>query len=189
MGTKTGRGQGKAKAKAVAKAKLRVKYLAKPGARISNDDARIVGPIIERIAKSSGGKATPQAVLGAARDPSSPLHRFFEWDNNKAAEAYRVEQASYLIRSIEVQYTGKKEDRVRAFHVVTSDGSKGYAPLPTILERPDLTRQLIQRARDEQASWARRYQSIRHAAEVAGIFDALEHSGIIESSPLANAAE
>jgi hypothetical protein len=82
---------------------------------------------------------------------------------------------------------------VRAFHVVTSDGSKGYAPLPIILERPDLTQQLIQRARDEQASWARRYQSIRHAAEVAGIFVALEQAGVVKStqvdSPMANAAE
>lgn len=164
-------------------------YLAKHGSRITNDDARIVGPIIEGIAKSSGGKATPQAVLDAARDPSSPLHRFFEWDDAKAAASYRVDQAAYLIRSIEVQYTGKAEDRVRAFHVVTSDGSKGYAPLPAILERPDLTKQLIQRARDEQASWARRYQSIRHAAEVSGIFSALEQSGVIDAPPLANAAE
>jgi hypothetical protein len=52
--------------------------------------------------ESKQGKLTPQQVLEAARDEESPLHRFFEWDDSTAAEAYRVEQARDLIKKVKV---------------------------------------------------------------------------------------
>jgi hypothetical protein len=184
-------GKARTSGRGPAKAKKPVLYLAKQGSRLTDDDAtKIVGPVIECIATANGGKATPKAVLDAARVQSSPIHRFFEWDDAKAAEAYRLDQASYLIRSIEVQYTGKPEDRVRAFHIVRSEDASGYAPIGTILSSQDMTKQLIQRAKAELASWARRYQSIQHAVEISGIFAALEDAGVVEpAAPLANAAE
>jgi hypothetical protein len=43
------------------------------------------------------GKLSPEAVVAAARDPKSPGHEHFEWDNKKAAHQYRVEQARALL--------------------------------------------------------------------------------------------
>ena len=56
---------------------------------------------MQAIADANGGKLTPSAVVDDARNPSSPLHGQFEWDDSKAAEAYRVVQARTLIRSVE----------------------------------------------------------------------------------------
>lgn len=49
------------------------------------------------------GVVTPEHVVDAARDPRSPLHEYFEWDDAEAAEAYRREQARALLRSWKVR--------------------------------------------------------------------------------------
>jgi hypothetical protein len=48
------------------------------------------------------GHVTAIAVLMAARDPDSPLHEFFEWDDIVAAEKERLEQAKRIVKSIRV---------------------------------------------------------------------------------------
>lgn len=45
----------------------------------------------------AGAALTPKGVLESARKKSSPLHKYFEWEDSKAAEKYRLEQAYRLI--------------------------------------------------------------------------------------------
>lgn len=49
------------------------------------------------------GSITPEAVVDTARDPASPLHHRFEWDDSVAAEAHRRTQAQKLIREVKVE--------------------------------------------------------------------------------------
>jgi hypothetical protein len=44
----------------------------------------------------------PAAVVQAAKPASHPLHGYFEWDNRKAGEAFRLSQAEALIRRVRV---------------------------------------------------------------------------------------
>lgn len=53
----------------------------------------------------SDGRITPDNVVDAARNPKSPLHDQFEWDDSAAAHGFRLEQARRLIRSITVVIT------------------------------------------------------------------------------------
>ena len=53
--------------------------------------------------EDSRGGLTPDLVLETARDPTSPLHQCFEWDDTVAAHRYRVDQARYLITSHRVE--------------------------------------------------------------------------------------
>jgi hypothetical protein len=46
------------------------------------------------------GNITPEMVVTDARDPRSPLHARFDWDDSTAAEAYRIIQARVLIKTI-----------------------------------------------------------------------------------------
>lgn len=58
---------------------------------------------LEAIRKrDKDGLLKPEAVVRAARNKESPLHRLFEWDDKKAAHAWRLEQARELIRSVRV---------------------------------------------------------------------------------------
>lgn len=51
------------------------------------------------------GRLTPQEVVEAARPDGSALHGCFEWDDSKAAESYRIEQARELIRRVKIEVT------------------------------------------------------------------------------------
>jgi hypothetical protein len=51
------------------------------------------------------GRLIPAEVVSDARDPASPLHAQFEWDDSKAAEAHRLSQARTLIRSVKIEIT------------------------------------------------------------------------------------
>ena len=42
-----------------------------------------------------------EKILSEARNPSSPLHKHFQWDDAKAAQAWREQQAEGLWNSIE----------------------------------------------------------------------------------------
>ena len=69
---------------------------------------------------------TPEEVLEKAKDPASELHKCFEWDDTKAAEKYRLRQATLLITNlaVEVEIPEAKPIICRAY-VNVSDTKKG----------------------------------------------------------------
>jgi hypothetical protein len=110
------------------------------------------------------GKLTQEQVVAEATDPSSPLHRHFEWDDQSAAHRWRLDQAEILIRSAEVWITIEEHKvKVRAIPHVTGSG---YVPLDEALARKPLRDQLmadLQRDIDRMVS---RYERYRFAAGV-----------------------
>lgn len=76
--------------------------------------------ILREIAEENGGRLTPPLVLAYARDPASPLHHRFEWEDTVAAEQWRLAQARALIQKVRVVYATGADGpkRVRAFHAV-----------------------------------------------------------------------
>jgi hypothetical protein len=52
-------------------------------------DPQEIGEALADIAAKNGGELTEEAVIAAARDPRSVLHKHFEWDDRVAAHAYR----------------------------------------------------------------------------------------------------
>jgi len=54
------------------------------------------------LEQAHGGILTPEAVLEDARNPASPLHTLFEWDEQKAAYSHWLETARRIIRSVRV---------------------------------------------------------------------------------------
>ncbi len=53
--------------------------------------------------ESKHGELDAAVVIEAARNPNSPLHHRFEWDEAKAATLYRMVRARGLIREIHIQ--------------------------------------------------------------------------------------
>jgi len=66
------------------------------------------------------GALTGEVVVEASRPEDAPLHPVFEWDDVRAAEAYRRHQAGTMIRAILVQVEPVKQPH-REFVLVKSD--------------------------------------------------------------------
>lgn len=53
---------------------------------------------LDRLADQLGGALSPRDVVDEASKDTSPLHPYFEWDEEKAADHWRLEQARRLLR-------------------------------------------------------------------------------------------
>lgn len=139
-------------------------YKWKSGAR-APVSAQVAGEVCEQM--SAKGKLTPKALVDASRPEDAPLHKAFEWDDQKAAERYRESQAAYIIRSIEV----KREDvtePVRAFFSVPKEGGTSYQyhSVDTILRSTDSRESLLEAAKRELEAFTRKYDQLVELAEV-----------------------
>jgi hypothetical protein len=58
------------------------------------------------LIRQTTGDLRPEDVLDDARNPNSPLHSCFTWDDSVAAEAYRLTQAKAVIR-VAIRYLSR----------------------------------------------------------------------------------
>lgn len=148
-------------------------YRWKEGARL-RINAKVAGQELERIRTLHNGRLTPDDVLKEAKDRTSPLHDAFEWDNTKAAQQYRLQQAAYLVRSIEVVVTqpkNKKPSNVRAFVSVKRDNDRSYTSVAHAMSDAELREQVVAQAWNELQAWRRRYENLAEFAKVFGVID------------------
>jgi hypothetical protein len=134
--------------------------LALKGAKRAN--AQRIGTELERIAKANNGTLTPRATVDAATDERNYLHRFFEWNNERAADAHRLDQARYLIRVIRVVDETRQDSPVRMAFLSVSDGKAGrsYIPLANVIDSPRLSILVLEQAERDLAAWQRRYSEL-----------------------------
>ena len=141
-------------------------YKAKDGARLKTD-AQTIGEICERLERNGG--LTAKRLVDESRPEDAPLHKEFEWNDATAAEAYREEQARYIIRSIVIQPEPTKNDVVRAFF--PEDKQKVFESLPVILSDAKKTSALLDMALRELKSFELKYSTI---SQLAPVFEAIK---------------
>lgn len=155
------------------------KFVWAPNARIAGDP-QLCGAVLLRLQRQHGRQLVPRVVVDEARRPESPLHRAFEWDNEKAGELYRLDQARSVIRSIRViteqPQPGDEPRMERVFVNVVSATSSGdeqaYVTLERLRSEPELFEVARQQALRDLMAFERRYQEF--SAIVAPIAEARE---------------
>ena len=134
-------------------------------------DAQVVGEAVSALAEEHGGVCPTAVIVDAAREPASPLHRLFEWDDLAAAEAYRREQARHFIRELRVVEIGDDgEQHLQAFvHVVRLDGDQpkeGYRLTRLIVRDSEEYQQVLDEALAGLRAWQRRYGHLQDLEQV-----------------------
>lgn len=86
-----------------------------------NIDIELAIEEIERI-ESLYGSLTPQNILDASRPKNALFHTLFQWDDNVAAEQYRLHQARVILNNIEV--------------TVVSDGQPKQISVYEVIKQP-----------------------------------------------------
>ncbi|UDL95488.1 hypothetical protein LGH83_04505 [Lichenihabitans sp. PAMC28606] len=102
-------------------------YFAAAGSAFTKRDAEVIGPQLEALAEA--GPIDERTIVEVARSPNSPLNRYFEWDDETAADKYRVGQAGSMMRSIRVRVVEDGRPRVTsAYKLVTKPTASRPAP-------------------------------------------------------------
>ena len=79
---------------------------------------------------------TPSLVVETAKNPASPLHQAFEWDDTKGAHAYRLIQARTLIREVRVITVARKPEtliHVPITHEATDGSREGIYQIGSVV--------------------------------------------------------
>jgi hypothetical protein len=131
---------------------------AKSTVQVSGRSVEVVHKRLVAIRKSKGS-VTPAAVVEDARAASSPLHRYFDWDDSSAAEKFRLVQASNLIRKVQIMVSVNDEQQpVRRWLHVVREEQHEYIPQAEVAEDPELSAQVIEAARQALEGWSRRFE-------------------------------
>lgn len=93
---------------------------------------------LEALRLDMGGSVTPAQLLEHARNPNCALHRYFDWDDTTAAEAYRLLQARSVIRAV-VKFIPNANGNpvsVRAYVSLPSDrdARTGYRAVAEVMD-------------------------------------------------------
>lgn len=123
------------------------------------------------------GKLKPGTVVKAAKNPDSPLHECFEWDDSEAAHQHRLWQARQLIVSVRISLDDKAETICQAYVSLKPDRKVeggGYRSIGDVMGDPALRDELLKTALEELRSFQERYARFK---ELLPVFDAIAMIG------------
>lgn len=125
---------------------------------------------LKQIAAENDGLLLPEQVVRAARPKTSPLHSRFEWNEGRAAHAYRIWQARQLIRVV-VEHIPQSREPTEVFVSLTTDRKDGGYRIQTeVLSDRQMRTQLLADALAELELFREKYRKIR---ELASVFAAI----------------
>lgn len=143
---------------------------------LSKKESKAVIKELQGIEKQNG-VITAKAVVQRAKNESSPLHRFFNWDDTKAANEYRLWQARMIVARVYVSTpdTDPNKPVLRAFvnispgeDIYDADSSgRGYIGIENAKKSAPLRDQVLQYAKDQLFRWEERFGAMQEFFEVS----------------------
>jgi hypothetical protein len=127
----------------------------------------VVSYVLRDIEKRDG-ILTPHAVVDEAKDNSSPLHKYFEWDDNKAGSEYRLWQARKLIANVKVQFVGDEEADLfyNARVVIKNVPVQGYFNLSKVLSDEDVYNKVLREFVKDMEALEKKYSTLKELKDV-----------------------
>jgi hypothetical protein len=121
------------------------------------------------------GVAQAAAFVERARPEDSPLHPLFTWDDSKAGERWRIQEARQIIRSVRVTFH-EAETVAPAFLNVTVDTGegrvRGYVETTRALSDKQMRKVALDDALRQLRAWQRKYRALRELSKVVSAIDA-----------------
>lgn len=132
-------------------------YFAAAGSAYTKDDAAVIGPQIESLAEQ--GDVSERTIVDVARSENSPLHRYFDWDKDVAADNWHLHQAGTMLRSIRVRFVENDRPRtVPAYKIARTQPKSAFTRGHNVLHGDSAAAVTKAKAAfDELTSWRARY--------------------------------
>lgn len=111
-------------------------------------------------------RITPENIVEYARDEGTELHKCFQWDDAKAAESWRRQQARFIVSSLTVVIE-KDIGEHKTFRLIQHDEvDREYKPIVFSVRNMDEYSRLLEQAKRELRSFRARYKQIVELADV-----------------------
>lgn len=138
-------------------------------------DPQAAGEYLKQL-EDRDGAVIPSVLVEESQDKESLLYPCFGWDDNKAAEHYRIHQAKGVIRNIVVVYQKEEKEEpvaVRAFvHTCEADETAPkYISIETALSDEILTNRLLESAIRDLNEFRGKYKNLVELSKVFHIID------------------
>jgi ABC-type antimicrobial peptide transport system ATPase subunit len=121
------------------------KYIWRLGSLAKDIDPTEAVNELERI-ENVYGSLTAENILEASKGKRSLLHRLFNWDNESAANQYRLQQARLIINNIEIIIISDGQPRqMPVYEIITKDSGRVYKSIEefTIDDAEQIRRQAV----------------------------------------------
>lgn len=128
-------------------------------------DPQVIGETIAAVCAKNGGQMIPQKVVDEAKRKQSPLHKFFEWDVQTAAEAHWLDTARSLIRIVRVHDDDAEEGTSRAFVSISTKAGTAYRTVGEVKTSVDLQLAVLLQAERDLHAFERRYRELSDICE------------------------
>lgn len=129
-------------------------------------DANVAGHMCEQLEQTVG--LTAKSLLDANRPKEAPLHGEFEWDDSKAAEQYREQQARHIINCLCVKPERSDQEPVRAFFTISQPS---YENISVILQSAEKHSSLLDLALKELNAFKAKYNTL---TQLEPVFEAID---------------
>lgn len=106
-------------------------------------------------------------IVEDARNPESPLHGVFEWDDTEAARKYRVHQARMMISQVRVNVEHREAPAF--YNVTTTIGNaavRGYVSAETVVNDEEIYQAVLGKAARELRYFQQKYKTIKELRDV-----------------------
>lgn len=146
--------------------------------------AAFVGREIKRLAKKHGSGITAKEVVEESRPKNSPLHKWFTWDDTAAAEHWRRNEATMMLRfCLEIRETdGGQEIEIPIVVCGPSEENGNLSNYPIDIGMADATTSsyVVQRALDGLIAWKTKYGMLKGFEKVVRAIDSLDAVDLVE---------
>lgn len=135
--------------------------------------AQVVGEHVAAI-EERDGEVTKESFLDSARSKKSPVHALFEWDNRKAGEKWRLQQAKNILSCLRIQIVneGQNPIRTRAYiNTVPGRDNGRFLSIETAMSRVDTREGVLTRAKAELTSFTEKYRTLEELTGVIEVID------------------
>lgn len=133
-------------------------------------DANLVHKEIESI----GQEFTCEQIVEKAKDSNTELHKCFEWNNEVAAEKYRLHQAGQIVRQLVITKVSDEKEpeksNVRLF-VSTGNRTNAYKPLQSVVRVQSEYEALLNRAYAELQTFKQKYSSLSELEDILALIE------------------
>jgi hypothetical protein len=133
---------------------------------------QLVGETLEKI-EAVHGTLKPALVIDEARPEGSALHPLFDWDDQTAAEKYRLHQARQVISSVVVRQVDNREivKPISAFVNIVQDDGNRYVSTVSAMSDDEKRAAILRNAHADLMRWRSKYQAMQEFSELFTVID------------------